>query len=34
MIEWFKSIVNRIKSEIKYRKKMRDIKKRDPHIYK
>ena len=31
---WFKSIIQRIKLEIRYRKKLKELKKRDPFIYK
>lgn len=34
MIEWFEKIINRIKLEIRYRKKLKELKKRDPFIYK
>ena len=32
-MNWFKKIVNRIKLEIRYRKKLKELKKRDPFIY-
>ena len=31
---WFKNIINRIKLEIQYRKRLKELKKRDPFIYK
>ena len=34
MITWLKKIINRIKEEIKYRKKLKELKKKDPFIYK
>jgi len=34
MIKWFKKIYNKIKLEIKYRKKLKELRKRDPFIYK
>lgn len=34
MINWFKQIFERIKLEIRYRKKLKELKKRDPFIYK
>lgn len=34
MIKWFKQIINWIKLEIRYRKKLRELRKRDPFIYK
>lgn len=33
-MNWLKKIVNRIKMEIQYRKKLKALKKRDPFIYK
>lgn len=34
MIKFLKSILNKIKNEIKYRKRLRELKKKDPFIYK
>jgi len=34
MFKWIKSIVEKIKLEIRYRKRLKEIKKRDPFIYK
>jgi len=34
MIKWVKKIYNKIKLEIRYRKKLKELKKRDPFIYK
>jgi len=34
MINWIKSIINKIKQEIKYRKRLKELKKKDPFIYK
>jgi len=34
MIKWIKSIMNKIKSEIAYRKRLKELKKKDPFIYK
>ena len=31
---WIKNIYNRIKLEIRYRKKLKELRKRDPFIYK
>jgi hypothetical protein len=31
---WLRSIINRIKLEISYRKKLKELRKRDPFIYK
>ena len=33
-MNWLKNIYNRIKLEIKYRKKLKELRKRDPFIYK
>jgi len=34
MFNWVKKIVDKIKLEIRYRKKLKELKKRDPFIYK
>jgi len=34
MITWIKNLVNKIKLEIRYRKKLKELRKRDPFIYK
>lgn len=34
MIKWFKSIYRRVALEIRYRRKLRELRKRDPFIYK
>lgn len=34
LMQWFKNIINRIRLEIRYRKKLRELRKRDPFIYK
>ena len=34
MIDWIKNIYNKIKLEIRYRKKLKQLRKRDPFIYK
>jgi len=34
MIEWVKSLILKIRFEIKYRKKIKELKKKDPFIYK
>lgn len=31
---WLKNIVKKIKMEIRYRKRLRELRKRDPFIYK
>jgi hypothetical protein len=33
-MNWLQNIYNRIKLEIKYRRKLRELRKRDPFIYK
>ena len=33
-MNWLRNIYNRIKLEIKYRRKLRELRKRDPFIYK
>ena len=33
-MNWLKSIYNRIKLELLYRKKLKELRKRDPFIYK
>jgi hypothetical protein len=33
-MNWLKRLVNRIKLEIQYRKKLKEMRKRDPFIYK
>lgn len=34
MLNWFKNLIYKIKTEIRYRKRMKEIRKRDPFIYK
>lgn len=34
MFNWIKKIYNKIKREIQYRKRIKELKKRDPFIYK
>jgi hypothetical protein len=33
-MNWLKSLYNRIRLEIRYRKKLKELRKRDPFIYK
>ena len=33
-MQWIKNLYNRIKHEIRYRKKLKELRKRDPFIYK
>jgi hypothetical protein len=34
MIRWFKRMCNKIREEIRYRKRLKELKKKDPFIYK
>ncbi len=34
MIRWIKNLIDKIRLEIRYRKKIKELKKRDPFIYK
>lgn len=34
MIKWVKNIINKVKREITYRKRIKELRKRDPFIYK
>jgi len=34
MVNWIKRIINKIKLEIRYRKRLKELRKRDPFIYK
>jgi hypothetical protein len=34
MFTWIKSLINKIKQEIAYRKRLKELKKKDPFIYK
>jgi len=33
-MSWIKRLINRVKLEIRYRKKLKELRKRDPFIYK
>jgi hypothetical protein len=33
-MKWIKNLYNRIKLEIRYRKKLKELRRRDPFIYK
>jgi len=33
-MNWIKNLINRIRLEIRYRKKLKELSKRDPFIYK
>tara|TARA_A100001015_G_C14860196_1_gene660025 strand:+ start:444 stop:548 length:105 start_codon:yes stop_codon:yes gene_type:complete len=34
MINWIKRLVSKIKTELAYRKRLKELKKKDPFIYK
>ena len=34
MMQWIRNLYNKIKLEIRYRKKLKELRKRDPFIYK
>jgi len=34
MIKWIKNLVNRVRLELQYRKRLKELKKKDPFIYK
>lgn len=34
MFKWVRNIINKIKREITYRKRIKELRKRDPFIYK
>ena len=34
MISWIKKLINKVREEIKYRKRLKELKKKDPFIYK
>ena len=34
MIKWIKSIIDKIKAESAYKKRLKELKKKDPFIYK
>jgi hypothetical protein len=33
-MKWIKSLIERVRLEIRYRKKLKELRKRDPFIYK
>ena len=33
-MKWIRNLINRIKMEIRYRKKLKELRKKDPFIYK
>ena len=34
MFTWIRKLINKVKEEIKYRKRLKELKKKDPFIYK
>ena len=34
MFKWIKTLINKIKQELAYRKRLKELKKKDPFIYK
>ena len=34
MFTWIKNLLNKIRQEIRYRKRLKELKKKDPFIYK
>jgi len=34
MFTWIKNLINKVRQEIKYRKRLKELKKKDPFIYK
>ncbi len=34
MFKWIKFLINKVKKEIEYRKRIKELKKKDPFIYK
>jgi hypothetical protein len=34
MIQWIKNIINKVRLELQYRKRLKELKKKDPFIYK
>ena len=34
MIRWIKTLISKVKQELAYRKRLRELKKKDPFIYK
>lgn len=34
MIKWIKNLVSKVKQELAYRKRLKELKKKDPFIYK
>jgi len=34
MIQWIKKLINKVRLELQYRKRLKELKKKDPFIYK
>ena len=34
MIKWIKTLISKVKQELAYRKRLKELKKKDPFIYK
>jgi len=34
MIQWIKNLISKVKLELQYRKRLKELKKKDPFIYK
>ena len=34
MIQWIKTLISKVKQELTYRKRLKELKKKDPFIYK
>tara|TARA_Y100000748_G_C15294898_1_gene409969 strand:+ start:348 stop:452 length:105 start_codon:yes stop_codon:yes gene_type:complete len=34
MLNWIKKLINKVKQELAYRKRLKELKKKDPFIYK
>lgn len=34
MITWINNLINKIKLEVRYRKKLKQLRKKDPYVYK
>jgi len=34
MLQWIKNLINKVKLELQYRKRLKELKKKDPFIYK
>ena len=34
MIQWIKNLINKVRLDLQYRKRLKELKKKDPFIYK